>query len=605
MSHLSKIFEEAPIKVQNRNGFDLSHVHAGTSKCGQLVPVLTKLLAPNSTISLGVQAEVNLPPLVTPFYGKVDFAIEGFVVPCSILYGGWKQFISNQEATQFTSSQAEDLVDYFNTSATTNTRSSSNYYNSDFGKVGYALPKVDLVRAYKEDLASAATLANSVDNIYDFMGANIKGLDGMSAGDYGEIYVSLLPALAYHRIVDVFYRNTKLTRTWFAVNPNLSSSSYANMKNVSLIWHSYYLNGDVESTVSAGDLAGSSADFTVNDPVFETTSALVFPDGVSVFSTRQRTYMRDYFTSAVASPQQGGASVLSFAVSDISGANGTGEFTINSLRMANSLQKFLETNNLSGDYAEMSRNRWGVRPIDADFEEPHYLGRVVIPVYQHTVYKQDALEGNGSADKMNPFVADGYLGAAAGAGKVNGEGSICENFNVTCWSYLMCLASIYPHANYNFGLNRELTMIKLGDFPAPELQAVGMEDIKNYEIATSANTTTALKATFGYIPRFSRFKYMDDRVSGLLRPGENMQQYQLQRNFSGIPQLGTNFVTIAQNALDGVLAVNTATMKLTCWWEIYFKFHVVMPLSDYCIPTLGELQDTHTEKATVGGARLS
>lgn len=88
MSHLSKIFEEAPIKVQNRNGFDLSHVHSGTSKTGQLVPVLTKLIAPNSTISLGVQAEVNLPPLVAPFYGKIDFAIEGFIVPCSILYGG-------------------------------------------------------------------------------------------------------------------------------------------------------------------------------------------------------------------------------------------------------------------------------------------------------------------------------------------------------------------------------------------------------------------------------------------------------------------------------------------------------------------------------------
>lgn len=88
MSHLSKIFEEAPIKVQNRNGFDLSHVHSGTSKCGQLVPVLTKLLAPNTTISLGVNAEVSLPPLVAPFYGKIDFAIEGFIVPCSILYGG-------------------------------------------------------------------------------------------------------------------------------------------------------------------------------------------------------------------------------------------------------------------------------------------------------------------------------------------------------------------------------------------------------------------------------------------------------------------------------------------------------------------------------------
>ena len=106
MSHLSKIFEEAPVRVQNRNGFDLSHTHAGTSKTGQLVPVLTKVLAPNTTVSLGVQAEVNLPPLVAPFYGKVDFAIEGFVVPMSILYGGFKHFISNQQSTMFPATQS-------------------------------------------------------------------------------------------------------------------------------------------------------------------------------------------------------------------------------------------------------------------------------------------------------------------------------------------------------------------------------------------------------------------------------------------------------------------------------------------------------------------
>lgn len=88
MSHLSKIFEEAPVKVQNRNGFDLSHLVSGTSKTGQLVPVLTKLLPPNTTISLGAVAEVSMPPLVSPFYGKIDFIIEGFSIPCSILYGG-------------------------------------------------------------------------------------------------------------------------------------------------------------------------------------------------------------------------------------------------------------------------------------------------------------------------------------------------------------------------------------------------------------------------------------------------------------------------------------------------------------------------------------
>lgn len=605
MSHLSKIFEEAPIKVQNRNGFDLSHIHAGTSKTGQLVPVLTKLLPPNSTISLGVQAEVSLPPLVAPFYGKVDFAIEGFIVPCSILYGGWKQFISNQQDTMFPANQ-----DFISTSGATVV--SSNTDNS-WGKTGYALPYFPLMKVSLYNIASFRSLYATNDNIYDYMGMAFRTVPNFSTGAV-DLNVSLLPALAYHKICDVFYRNTKLTKTWFGVNPNVGfpattaltlnaqeqkASSY-NCKNVSLIWHSFYTNGALGS---AGGISENDS-----DALFDTAASLTFPDSVSLFSSRQRTYNRDYFTSAVPSPQQGGAATLQFSVDT---GTSDGSFTINALRMANSLQKFLETNNLSGDYAETMRNRWGVRPIDADFDEPHYLGRVVVPVYQHTVSKQDALESSYDtqlANQPNIFAGSGILGAEASKGKANGEGSICDNFNVSTWSYLMVLASLYPHANYNYGINRELTMTKLGDFPAPELQSVGMEEIKNYEIssyATDFSEASKWFSTFGYIPRYSRFKYMDDFVSGELRPNKTLKQYQIQRDFgTTMPELGTNFVTISQNALDNVLSVSTVEMSLTCWWEIFFNFKVVMPLADFCIPTLGELGDTHTIKTTVGGSRL-
>lgn len=597
MSHTSRIFEEAPIKVQNRNGFDLSHVHSGTSKAGQLVPVLTKLIAPNSTISLGVQAEVSLPPLVAPFYGKIDFAIEGFIVPCSILYGGWKQFISNQEATQFTSAPGQEYIANFDNSPNKTISGSAVSglgYTAPTMKYGYALPKFDLWYVAKNNVADFKSLDSTNDNIYDYMGISLG--TGAAAASYdGKLYISLLPALAYHRIVDVFYRNTKLTKTWFAVNPNIADYSALNRKNVSLAWHSFYTPTDLNVSISGDDNKASGCEFKyVNE--------LTFPDNVSVFSTRQRTYNRDYFTSAVTSPQQGRASTLQFSVT----SSGTvGEFTINALRMANSLQKFLETNNLSGDYADMVRNRWGVRPIDADFEEPHYLGRVVIPVYQHTVSTTAQTAQIPASGNTNPFTADTLIGSEAAKGKADGEGSICDNFNVSCWSYLICIGSLYPHAQYNYGINRELTMTTLGDFPAPELQGVGMEEIKKYEIGAGLNNPSDWNGTFGYIPRYSRFKYVDDFSSGELRPQKTLSMYQIQRNFgTAIPDLGTDFVTIPQNALDNVLAENTANLNLSCWWEIYFKLHIVMPLADFCIPTLGEMSDTHTIKTTVGGSRL-
>lgn len=600
MSHISKIFEEAPIKVQNRNGFDLSHTHSGSSKTGQLVPVLTKLIAPNSTISLGVQADVSMPPLVAPFYGKVDFAIEGFITPLSILYGGWKQFITNNDSSNYPATQSALLTDANNATVTVDKAV------SDFGKSGYKLPYALVNDVLNGTLSDFTTKDATNDNIYGFMGCNIT----FSGNPGYTTKLSLLPGLCYHRICDVFYRNTKLTNTWFEVNPNwefvtpavVASGGYFAKKNVSLIWHSWYTDEQYNLTGTPGTVNGVSGSAKFSD-----NTSLTFPDGTSFWSTRQRPWSRDYFTSAVASPQQGGASTLKFAVDVSTAGSEFGTFTINSLRMANSLQKFLETNNLSGEYADMMRNRWGVRPIDADFDEPHYLGRVVVPVYQHTLSMTNQQEQQWvpSSSKVNPYVSDGFLGAQVSQGRANAEGSICDNFNVSCWSYLMVIASLVPHANYNYGLNRELTMCNLGDFPAPELQSVGMEEIKNYELCGSIVTPpTTYEGTFGYIPRFSRFKYVDDHTSGELRPGKTLSMFQVQRAIAGVPSLGTNFVTIAQSALDNVLSVATSTMNLSCWWEIYFKLHVVMPLADFCIPTLGELGDTHTIKTKVGGSRL-
>lgn len=575
MSHTSKIFDEVPVKVQNKNGFDLSHLNCGTSKCGQLVPVMCKLLPPNSDFTLGINMNVELPPLATSFMGRIDAIVEGFVVPCSMLYGGWKQFISNQQSTMFPVSQS-------------GAESSG----------GFALPyfHLETVRgngtAQFPEIASFTTLLNANNNIVEYLGFRPHSVAG---GTGGGPKINLLPLLAYHLIWDVYYRNKQITKTIFAVNPNTSVANGFNAQNVSLIWHSFYL-------VVANEANANHADFSASGRTGSTPdSRLTFPDGVSVFSTRQRNYSRDYFTAGTPDPQQGNASKLVF---DTSGANG--EFTINALRAANSLQKFLETNNLSGDYADMMRNRWGTHPIDADFDEPYYLGRVVLPVYQKSVYQnQNADSGAASEPSPNPFVRSGALGGRGAHGGFSGEGSICDKFHNSTWSYVMCLFSLVPHAMYAYGLNRELTMLQIGHFPAPELQSIGNEEIfKNEVYYDPANP---LDAVFSYIPRYSRFKYMDDEIHGELRPGRTLDSFVLQRVFPAqqyTPSLTTNFLEISQDALDDVFAVSTSTMNLSCWYEIFFEFKVSMPLADFCIPTLGDIQDTHTIKSKQGGSRL-
>ena len=240
MAHSSKIFESQPIRVQNVNGFDLSHLNSGTAKCGQLTPVLCRLLMQNTKFSLGCSLQVELPPLATKFFGRIDAHIEVFFCPCSILYGGWKQFITGNMSTAF-----------------------SNYLDSN-GVTSFSLPQFSMTVAVSQVIAA---LESVNDGLLDYMGFRFTGAISGSPR-----YFNLLPLVAYHRIWDCFYRNPSVTRTIFTVNPNLNGSLLY-PKNVSLVWHSFY-----------------SEDNASYSGVFSAVSSLTFPiTSSSIYSKSKRT----------------------------------------------------------------------------------------------------------------------------------------------------------------------------------------------------------------------------------------------------------------------------------------------------------------------------
>lgn len=564
MSHSSQLFEKQPISVQNLNGFDKSHLVAGSAKTGQLVPVLFDLLMPKSIVDLGVVLNCELPPLASNFFGRIDAVIEVFECKLSILYGGFKQFISNQIATMFPSSQ-DTIVE----------------------SGGYALPFIATTIS-SAVLAKIVSLDESNNGLLDYLGGSLSGSEGQVLGPN----LAMLPFLCYHRIWDCFYRNPSVTKTIFAVNPTIGSSSTPQLAshttfghNVSLVWHSFFT--EERNITPGGHWISSSAQF-------DQLADLTFPDGVTIFETRQRCYSRDYFVAASTSPQQGAAPRLVMEVNEDDEAS----FDVAQLRSLVSLKHFLEVNNYDPSYRGSMRNHFDVNPSDAGIDEPTYIGRIVVPVYQKSVYQ--SVQGSGAEGSSNPFAAAGSLGAKGASGSMNGQGEICHRYKTSAFSYLMGIFSLVPHAMYGYGFNRILLQREIGDFPFPEFQGVGMDAIKNFEVMNTGD----YESDFAYIGRYSWMKYICDRTHGELRPGRTLESFVLQRYYSGIPEFGTEFVTISQDALDGVLAVDTASSKLSCWFEIYWVYKVVMPLAQFCVPTLGDMKDTHTVYTTQGGSRL-
>lgn len=573
MAHSSKIFDSQPVRVQNVNGFDLSHITTGTAITGKLTPVLNRLVMQQTKISVGCAVNVELPPLATNFFGRIDANIELFFTPCSILYGGFKQFISAQVAAMFPSSQDTILENG-----------------------GFALPVFDLnnTAIFNRIRALNATNRGLSDYLDVFVGANKPASSGA--------FISMLAYLNYHRIWDCWYRNASVTKTIFAVNPVLPMSGESGgrtfEKNVSLVWHSFFTSSDTFD----------DPEFFSSSSVFSSLLSLTFPDGIDLFTMRQRNYPRDYFTAASVNPQQGNpAAVKAFVLQDPDSGDDYVELSIPALRMSNSLQKFYEAANYDPTYKGIMRAHFGHNPKDAEQDEPLYLGRVSFPVYQKSVYQ--SVDQSNEGDSKNPFASAGSLGAKAASGSFSGEGSLVSNFTCGSFGFVTALFSLVPHAMYSQGISRQMTMTKLADFPFPELQSTGMDSIKTRELMYDYDagvTGAPWDLDFAYIPRYSFMKYIDDSCHGELRPNKSLSSFVLQRVFASdsVPAFGTAFCEIPEDALDDVLSTSVDLSNFTCWYEIYWVFKAVMPLAEFCLPTLGELQDTHTIKVSQGGSRL-
>lgn len=521
---MADIFSKVPIQVPNRSGNDISHHNLLTLKTGDLIPCFTKLMLPNDTIKVSTDMEVQLPPMVSDFYGYVEARVEHFFVPLRLLYGGWKDIVTiSPEQTNAPS------LPSLNAAASTESD-----FNRKFG-AGSLFDYLDFNVRYKFSEAIRFSINN------------------------------LFRPLAYHKIYDDWYRDTRLSTPLFNYVPNNTSPTPE-----SLLTRLPYVR---------------SQNIVVSD-----TSK--FADGSDIYTIRKRCWDKDYFTSATTNPQAGNQSKVTI---DTSGDSHT--FTIAQLRAANSLQQWLERNNVAGyRYNDQIFANYGVYPSDASTDRAIYLGQANIPVYNRGVYQSATAGDNG-----NPFNSVGTkYGSSLGAGSFG-----FKDFTATEHGYYMIIVSLVPKLNYSSGICRDWTYKDIADIPNHMLQNIGDQEIYRSEIDATFDPRgigDPLK-TFGYIPRFSEHKFMRDEVHGELRDDATLKHFALQSSFVS-PSLGTSFLEIPNDYLDGVMVANTAISKLSCWMSLKFAATLITTLSKQCIPTLDRPHDTHTVTIPNGGNRL-
>lgn len=530
----NKIFNSVPIEVQNKSGFDMSHENVFSGKVGTLVPSLVREIMPGDKISLGVMSNVTLPPMATTPIGRIQFKTAAFFVPMRLLYGGWQYFMS----------QNAD-------------------HNSGLIPTVKTLPKVNF--SYdEEDTSWDGDFGPG--SLSDYLGVKISM--GNAAASVYSLDLNALPYLAYHKIWQDYFRNPNIQKPAFVVQD--SAGTFDNY-----------------SCACCPTNTADALSFSI------TSDTRHLYDGVDLTNLRQALWDNDYFTSATSKPQLGDASKLTFSVS-----GSTGSFTIASLRAANSLQKWLERNNLVGtDYYNIIRAQYGSTPADYCCTKAIYLGSQSLDVYSKSVMQSTDAVG---ASNNNPFTT---TGAKYGSSQAVGDDSLIDSFTASEHGYIMCISWLAPTAIYSSGTPRYLLRFKSGDFAWPLLQNVGDQEIFQYEITDE--TPQGNNTTFGYQQRYADYKCAFNEVHGLLREDESLSSFVMTRYFEGTTTIGSDFVTIPQNALDNITAV-TSDMSLYGYWaDMYYKEHMVRPLAAYSVPTLGDEKDTHTIIVDKNGKHFS
>lgn len=257
-------------------------------------------------------------------------------------------------------------------------------------------------------------------------------------------------------------------------------------------------------------------------------------------------------------------------------------FTIETLRYVNAYQKFLELNMRKGfSYKQIMQGRWD---IDIKFDEllmPEFIGGISRELSMRTVEQ--------TVDQQNESSQGQYaeaLGSKTGIAGV--YGSTSNNIEVFCdeESYIIGLLTVTPVPIYTQLLPKDFIYNGLLDHYQPEFDRIGFQPVTYKEICPMNADNSAfpdfIEKTFGYQRPWYEYVAKYDGAHGLFRT--DMKNFVMHRTFSGLPQLGQQFLLVDPDTVNQVFSVTEYTDKIFG----YVKFNATarLPISRVAIPRL-------------------
>lgn len=252
-------------------------------------------------------------------------------------------------------------------------------------------------------------------------------------------------------------------------------------------------------------------------------------------------------------------------VFDPSGTLEVAPTTVNDLRRAYKLQEWLERNARAGTrYIENILAHFGVRSSDARLQRPEYITGVKTPIVISEV-----LNTTGFEIPQGNMAGHGIAVLSTG-----NKPYFCQEHG-----WIIGIMSILPKPAYQQGLEKK--WLKFRDpfqYFWPSFAHIGEQPVEVQEIY--AHTTTGSN-TFGYVPRYSEYKYAPSRVAGDFRT--SLKHWHIGRIFANEPALNKEFVEC--NPREDIFAVvDPNEDKFYC--HVLNKVRAIRPMPFFGTPSM-------------------
>lgn len=494
-----EIFESIAIQQLPRNTFDLTHQHATTIDFADLVPICVMEAVPGDIFDVSSETFIRFQPLITPMMHRCDFTVHYFFVPNRILWDGWEDFITGNLAV----AQGLNVP---------------------------AAPYLLAGELFDTGLDAKNTLAN-------YMGLEIGAFAKLTAAGYGDTKINVLPFAAYQKIYWDYYVPKELQPTVLASYDGPKLEDGNNNSQISLLmelkqkgWIRDYFTSALPYAQKGEQVSLPTGDFPETRVRREPNAAGASWVGAGL--NQPGAVAGDAIVLNEASDSGFQAGALYIPETPI------GVTTINDLRRAMRLQEWLEKNARAGTrYSESLKVHFNVNSSDARLQRAEYITGIKSPIIVSEVLNT----AGGDLPQAN------MAGHAIGIGNSYRDKYFCEEHG-----WVIGVLSVTPRPAYTSGIPRHFVKrFDSLDYYWYEFANIGEQEILNVELNCALNVSNPPDGTFGYIPRYSEYKFKNDMITGDFADENtanqgNLRTWVMQRHFGadsgGVADLNANFI---------------------------------------------------------------